>query len=167
MDFKNEITLLGSLGSNGLPLMRNVNKSYRSGVELDLNYKPTKNITLTNSSNYSYCRIQGDGKEYQPLYTPNLILNQGVDYRYKGFNIGVLVKCHTKSYINSDNTLTTPEFLIVNANLGYSYKNYSIMAQAINITNKKYYTSGYAIGTDRYFFVNAPLSGYITLKASF
>jgi iron complex outermembrane receptor protein len=165
MDFKNEITLLGALGSNGLPLMANVDKSFRSGLELDLNYKLTSNFTLTNSSNYSYCRIKGGGNEYQPLYTPNLIVNQGVEYTYKNFIVGVLVKYHSESFINSDNTLTTPEFLILNANVSYKYKKYTVSAQAINITNKRYYTSGYAIGTDKYFFVNAPLSVYVTLKA--
>lgn len=167
MDFKNEITLLGDLGSNGLPLMTNVRKSFRSGFEMSINYKLTNSLSLTNNSNYSYCRIQGDSVEYQPLYTPNLIINQGIEYTYKGFSVGVLGKYHSKSYINSDNTLTTPEFLILNANIVYTYKNYSLLLQGINLTNKKYYTSGYGIGTDKYFFVNAPMSGYITLRATF
>jgi iron complex outermembrane receptor protein len=167
MDFKNEITLLGALGSNGLPLMTNVKKSYRSGLELDLKYQLTKNFSLSNSSSYSYCRILSDGKEYQPLYTPNFIINQGVEYRYNCFFIGMLAKYNSKSYINLDNTLSIPDYLILNANLGYRYKNYSIALQAINLTNHRYYTSGYGIGTDKYLYVNAPLSGYITLKASF
>lgn len=166
MDFKNEITLLGALGSNGLPLMTNVSKSFRSGFEVSLNYKVTKWLSLTNNSNYSYCRIQGDGYEYQPLYTPNFVVNQGLEYSHKGLVVGLLGKYHSQSYINSDNTLTTPEFVILNANIGYTYKNYSLLLQVINLTNKQYYTSGYAVGTDRYFFVNAPLSGYVTLKVS-
>jgi iron complex outermembrane receptor protein len=167
MDFKNEITLLGALGSNGLPLMTSVNKSFRSGIETDLRYEVFKGVFITNSSNYSYNRIQGDVKEYQPLYTPNLVVNQGFEYINKGFIVGVLAKYHSESYINSDNTLTTPSFAILNANIGYTYKNYNISIQGINLTNKKYYTSGYGVGTDRYFFVNAPLSGYVTLKATF
>ncbi|HXB13366.1 MAG TPA: TonB-dependent receptor, partial [Bacteroidia bacterium] len=89
MDFKNEITLLGALGSNGLPLMTNVSKSYRSGVELDMTYNLTKHFSLTNSSSLSHNRIQGDGKEYEPLLTPSIIINQGVEYTYKGLCIGV------------------------------------------------------------------------------
>jgi iron complex outermembrane receptor protein len=164
MDFKNEITLLGALGSNGLPLMTNVSKSYRSGVELDLKYCLDSHFAITNTSNYSYCRIKGDGYEYQPLLTPNLIVNQGVEYMYKGFTIGVQAKYHSKSYINSDNTLTTPEFVIINGNIGYTYKRYSLKFQGVNLTNTRYYTSGYGMGTDKYYFVNAPISGYLTLK---
>lgn len=166
MDFKNEITLLGALGGNGLPLMTNVSKSFRSGIEIDLNYHLTKEISLTNSSNYSYCRIKNGSDTYQPLYTPNLIINQGVSYSKKGFIIGIQGKYATKSYITSDNSMTIPQYLTINANLGYTYKNYNVSIQGINLTNKNYYTSGYGIGGDRYLYVNAPSSFYITIKAT-
>lgn len=167
MDFKNEITLIGALGSNGLPLMANVDKSFRSGVEFDLNYSITKHFSITNSSNYSYCRIIGNGNEYQLLYTPNFIVNQGLEYSYKGFHVGISAKYHSKAFINSDNTLYTPEFIIYNTTIGYTYKHYSIDLQGINLSNTRYYTSGYGVGTDRYLYVNAPLSGYVTIKATF
>lgn len=167
MDFKNEITLLGALGANGLPLMTNVSKSFRSGLEMDLIYKLNSHFSLTNSSNYAYCRIQGDGKEYSPLYTPSFIVNQGVEYTYKGFLIGIQAKLQSKSYINADNTASIPQYVIYNANIGYRYKSYSIAAQIVNITNERYYTSGYTIGNSRYLYVNAPLSGYLTLKMAF
>jgi len=167
MDFKNEITLLGALGSNGLPLMTNVSKSFRSGLELDLNYKLTESISLTNSSNYNYSRIEGDNKQYTPLYTPSFITNTGVEYIHKGLYVGALVKYQSKSYINSDNTISIPSYILCNANIGYIYKHYSIDLQLINLTNTQYFTSGYTYGTTRYLYVNAPLSGYLTLKAAF
>lgn len=166
MDFKNEITLLGALGANGLPLMTNVSKSFRSGVEIDLNYRLSREISLTNSSNYSYCRIKNGSETYQPLYTPNLIVNQGITYTKKGFVVGVQGKYASKSYITSDNSMTIPQYLTINANMGYTYKNYNVTIQGINLTNKKYYTSGYGIGSDKYLFVNAPSSFYITIKAT-
>lgn len=167
MNFKNEITLLGALGSNGLPLMTNVKKSFRSGIELDLKYKLSNHFYIINSSNYSYCRILSDKSEYIPLLSPSLIVNQGLEYTYKGLVLGVLAKYQSKSYINSDNTLTIPQYVLLNANIGYTYKHYSISFQAINLLNNRYYTSGYGIGTSRYLFVNTPLSGYLTIKAVF
>lgn len=166
MDFKNEITLLGALGSNGLPLMTNVSQSFRSGLEIDVKYKIFNTLMLTNSSNYSYCRIKNGSNMYQPLYTPNLIINQGIEYSINGLNFGLLGRYSSKSYLNSDNTLTIPDYFIVNANIGYVYKHITVLIQGINLTNKRYYTSGYGIGSDRYFFVNAPISGYLTLKIS-
>lgn len=167
MDFKNEITLLGALGSNGLPLMTNVSKSFRSGVELDLKYKLTNTFFLTNSTNYAYCRIQGDGKEYAPLYTPSFIVNQGVEYVVKGVIIGVTARYQSESYISMDNKYSIPSFMTLNTNVGYTYKNYTLSVQGVNLTNSRYYTSGYMTGTTRYLFVNAPTSCYITLKAEF
>jgi iron complex outermembrane receptor protein len=167
MDFKNEITLLGALGSNGLPLMTNVSKSFRSGIELDLKYKITNHFDVTNSSNYAYCRIQGDGKEYTPLYTPNIIINQGVEYTTKRFNIGLMGRYQSASFINSDNTANIPAFTTLNATIGYTYKHYSFSIQGINLTNTRYYTSGYMMNTTRYVYANAPYSCYITLKAVF
>ena len=167
MNFKNEITLLGALGSNGLPLMTNVDKSFRSGVEIDLKYRINEKFSLTNTTNYAYCRIIGANLVYQPLYTPKFIANQGIEYTYKGVNIGVIGKYHSKSYINADNTSSIPSFILFNANIGYTYKHYSAQIQVVNLTNTTYYTSGYSIGSDKYLYVNAPLSGYITLKATF
>jgi iron complex outermembrane receptor protein len=167
MDFKNEITLLGALGSNGLPLMTKVDKSFRSGIEFDAKYKINKSFTLTNSSNYAYCRIQGDGKQYSPLYTPNLIVNQGVEYGVKGFLVGISGRYQSSSYINFDNTGSIPAFTTLNATIGYTYKHYSIDIQGVNLTNVRYYTSGYMVGNSRYLYVNAPASCYVTIKAAF
>jgi len=167
MDFKNEITLLGVLGSNGLPLMMNVSKSFRSGLELDATYKINEAFVLTNSSSYNYSHIKGDAVEYSPLYTPSFISNLGIEFMHEGVYMGLMVKYQSKSYINSDNTATIPEYLLFNANLGYTYKHYSIDLQLINLTNSTYYTSGYSYGGTKYLYVNAPLSGYLTLKAAF
>jgi iron complex outermembrane receptor protein len=146
--------------------MTNVSRSFRSGVEIDLNYKLNDEISLTNSSNYSYCRIKNGPDTYQPLYTPNLIVNQGITYTKKGFIIGVQGKYASKSYITSDNSMTIPQYLTINANIGYTYKNYNVSIQGINLTNKKYYTSGYGMGSDKYLYVNALSSFYITIKAT-
>ena len=167
MDFKNEITLLGVLGNNGLPLMANVSQSFRSGIELDGVYQINKNLSLTNNSSYSYNRITDNGNQFQPLYTPNLIVNQGVNYKYKNFGIGVSGKYHSESYIDFDNTAVTPSFLIFNSNLSYNYKNSTLMLQVNNLTNQSYYTNGYAVAGERYFFVNAPRSFYVTYKFNF
>jgi iron complex outermembrane receptor protein len=167
MDFKNEITLLGALGSNGLPLMTNVEQSFRSGIEFDGVYQVNKNLSLTNNSSYSYNRIVDGGTEYQPLYTPNLIVNQGVAYTYKGFKLAVLGKYHSESFIDTENSLTTPEFMIFNSNISYEWGTSTFMVQVNNITSKEYYTNGYAIGGERYFYVNAPRSVYVTYKFNF
>jgi len=171
MDFNNEITLLGALGSNGLPLMTNVENSFRSGVELDMSLslfsKSKINLLLTNTSSYSYNKIKDGGREFDPLYTPNLIINQGVMVKDSKdiVRVGFDVKYHSVSYIDMENTLTTPQFVVLNAQVDYRfYKQHSFSIRLNNLTNERYYTNGYAVGTDRHFFVNPPFNFFATLK---
>lgn len=168
MDFENEITLIGALGSNGLPLMTNVETSYRMGVELDATWyvvkKKNHELVLNNNTNLSYNRIVDGSETFQPLYTPPVVSNTSMGYTYKGFRIGVNAKYHSTSYIDFNNEYTTPSFLVCGADVGYTYKNTTLSVKVNNITNEQYYTNGYAVGTTRYFFVNAPTSVYATLK---
>jgi len=171
MDFNNEITLLGALGSNGLPLMTNVENSFRSGVELDMSLslfsKSKINLLLTNTSSYSYNKIKDGGREFDPLYTPNLIINQGVMVKDSKdiVRVGFDVKYHSVSYIDMENTLTTPQFVVLNAQVDYRfYKQHSFSIRLNNLTNERYYTNGYAVGTDRHFFVNPPFNFFATFK---
>lgn len=165
MNFKNQFVLLGEIGTNSLALMTNVDQSYRSGAEIDFTERINKLFTSYFSMNYSYSRIMYNGSERTPLYTPNFIINKGLEYTHKGVSMSIEAKYHTKSYINLDNTATTPEFITFNSNIGYKYKHYSIAFQAINLLNTRYYTAGSSTGIgSNYYYVNAPLSVYITMK---
>ena len=42
MEFRNEIALTGELSDIGLPLRRNVDRSHRRGVELEVGYEPSR-----------------------------------------------------------------------------------------------------------------------------
>lgn len=165
MDFKNEITLLGALGSNGLPLMTNVTKSFRSGLEVDAKYSPfSQYLFFTTNLNYSYNRITDEGKEFQPLYTPVFVMNQDVTVDIHKFSIGVNAKYQSESYISFDNRYTTPEFIILGVNAAYVVNTVTFQLQLVNLTNQKYYTNGYVVNNERYFFANAGTSIYGTVK---
>lgn len=168
MDFQNEITLIGALGSNGLPLMTNVENSFRSGVELDASLQVGKHVVLTNNTNYSYNRITDGGVEFQPLYTPDLVVNQGIVYRpNKALSAGLNAKYHSESFIDFDNTHVTPSFIVMNANITYNVDVVTFKLQVNNITDQEYFTNGYSVGDTRYFFVNAPRSVYGTIALNF
>jgi iron complex outermembrane receptor protein len=167
MDFKNEITLLGALGANGLPLMTNVTKSYRSGLELDITYKISKAFTLVNNSSFMDCKIVNNGTETRPLYTPNIIVNQSVNFEHKGFIANISAKYQGKSFIDFENTSTTSQFTLFNCSVGYQFHKITALVHLNNITNKKYFTNGYVIAGERYFFANAPFNFGFTIKANF
>lgn len=166
MDFKNEITLLGALGSNGLPLMTNVTKSFRSGIELDVNYKLGKYFSFLNNSSFMNCKIENNGATTRPLYTPNVIINQSVNFERKGLMASVSTRYQSESFIDFENTAVAPQFMVFNCAIGYKISKYSLVASFNNVTNKRYFTNGYLIGSDRYFFVNAPFNFGLTFKAN-
>ena len=173
MDFNNEIVLAGALGSNGLPLMTNVNNSFRSGFEIDATYTPHKNITLGNTSTFSWNRIVNDygGSigvvQTQPLYTPSVIINQSIQYNVKRFFVGLEGVYNGKSYMDFDNKFEIPDFFLLNANVGYTLDEITLKADLRNITNQQYFTNGYVVDGERNFFVNAPFSLFVTLNVKF
>ncbi len=57
MEFTNEIALTGELSEIGLPLRRNVDDSYRRGLEFDLRWSFVRDWTLLHSANLSRNRI--------------------------------------------------------------------------------------------------------------
>jgi iron complex outermembrane recepter protein len=92
MSFKNEIVLNGQLGPNGLALTNEVDKSYRTGAELSINYKVNDNIHLINNSSYNCSRIKEQKQAFAPILTPPVIINQEVTYSPKSYLIGLLAR---------------------------------------------------------------------------
>lgn len=164
MDFKNEIILAGAIGTNSLPLMTSVDKSYRMGVENELNYDITKNISITNIFTYSYNRIIGNNIEYSHLYTPNLILNQSINYKINNFDIMLNGRYVSNSFINFDNTEILPNYFILSTKIEYTINNTVISFDGINLLNTKYYSGGYHGENENFYYVGTPLSFYTTLK---
>ncbi len=100
MEFRDEIALTGELSDIGLPLRRNVDTSYRRGIELDLRWRPAPNWSAFHSLNISSNRIRewtqfidvydADGAfvgseptvyvDVEPLLTPGLIANLGIEW---------------------------------------------------------------------------------------
>lgn len=164
MKFKNEIVPIGKIGSNSLPLMESVNSSFRSGVEIEVMYKPYEELVITNNTSLSYNRMEYGEQTIQPLYTPPLVSNTNIYYLYNGWYIGANLKIHSSSYIGFSGDNKIDPFGIVGMGMGYTYRGYSISAKINNITSERYYTNGYIDGEIPYYYVNAPTSLYITLK---
>ncbi|GAG51030.1 unnamed protein product, partial [marine sediment metagenome] len=100
MEFTDEIALTGELSEIGLPLRRNVDDSYRRGLEIDLRWSVSDHWTILHSSNLSHNRIdewtqfydvydsQGNWidsdaithSNVQPLLTPEIVANLGAEW---------------------------------------------------------------------------------------
>ncbi len=101
MEFTHEIALTGELSEVGLPLRRNVDDSYRRGVEVDLEWRASPSWSLLLSANLSRNRISEWTQFYDvydqrgaligsepiayrdvpPLLSPEAIVNLGGEWR--------------------------------------------------------------------------------------
>lgn len=133
MEFHDEIAATGELSEIGNLLRRNVDRSYRRGLEIDLAWRPTEALRFTTTANLSRNRIRewtqfydvydGDGnfvdseprtyRDVEPLLTPRVIVNQGVEWSPDTMlTIGATGRYVARSYL--DNTdhfdLQTPSY---------------------------------------------------------
>jgi iron complex outermembrane receptor protein len=167
MNFNNEITLLGSLGSYSLQNFGNVEQSYRSGIELDARVNITNNLELNYNGNFSKNKISDQGIEFEPLYTPTLVNNFSIKlHSNRGF-IEYQIKNQNESYLDFANENITPSFSVSNVNLGYRFDSFMVKVKINNIFSEEYFTNGYMDGSVRNFYVNAPLSAYLTINYKF
>jgi iron complex outermembrane receptor protein len=164
MNFKNEIVLQGALGFNGLPLMDNVSRSFRSGLEVDFNYKITKNLNITNNFSYSYSKMKYESVNLNHILTPDFILNSQVSYSYKKIKLGLNSKAQSKSFLDLENKFYAPAFIVIGSSFEYNLKDVTFILNTTNLTNRKYYTGGYVVENERYFFVNESRSFYLTIR---
>ena len=167
MDFRNEIVLNGQIGPNGLVLTDKVKRSYRTGVELTVNYILKKHFTFTNNSSFNYSRINQQSANFTPILTPAWILNQEVAYHSGPYGISLSGRYQSRSYIDFANDAIVKGYVLANARAEYTRKGYQLAIHLNNIFSAKYMNSGYveSDGTRKY-FVQAPANLYVSLKYS-
>lgn len=179
MEFKNEIAAIGQLSYIGLPLRKNVPSSFRRGVELNLSATPIKHLCINTQANWSYNRIKTYTTDYdsltyknvQPLLTPNLVINQSVGYSFaKWLTAEISARYMSQSYLDNSNKnkYITPPSVTFNAAICVNFlKQHSINFMVNNITDQKYYTSGYVQSSQPYYFAMATRNYFVTLKLRF
>lgn len=168
MAFRNEIVLDGKIGPNGLALTNKVERSYRSGLELTATYNAGKHFSFINNSSFNYSRIEEQKEIFSPILTPPLIINQEVRYNYKHIDIALSARYQDKAFIDFANTAAVNAYTLINARVGYQARHIGVTLFLYNITNTKYYNSGYVDydGSKKY-YVQAPANFYLSLKYRF
>ncbi|AEV96681.1 TonB-dependent receptor [Niastella koreensis] len=167
MNFENEIVLNGKFGPNGLALTNNVEKSFRTGVELSAAFHLDQHFTFTNNSSYNHSRIKEQKVKFSPVLTPAVIINQEAAYAYRNFSIAMTVRYQDKSFIDFANTSSINGYTLLNSRVGYNYRKFEFAIFANNLTNAKYFNNGYVDydGSKKY-FVQAPTTVYASVKVT-
>jgi iron complex outermembrane recepter protein len=169
MEFRNEIASTGELSDIGLLLRRNVDRSYRRGVEVDAAFDVAPSLRLRTIANLSRNRIHtwtqfydvydADGNfidskpityhDVEPVLTPSVIVNQGIEYTPSAkFSAAVMGRYVGRSFLdNTDNPeFVTPHFFTLDGNVSYAIAGSArVSLQANNVlSNKRVFPNGYA-----------------------
>jgi iron complex outermembrane receptor protein len=81
----------------------------------------------------------------------------------KGLSFGAGVTAFTKKELTLPNTLTSPGYAAVDAQVSYSFRRYTLEGSATNLTARKTFDSYEYFGLP-VVMPNQPISGFVALK---
>jgi iron complex outermembrane receptor protein len=145
MEFRNEIAPTGELSELGSALRRNVDRSYRRGIELDASWQVLPSVRLKTNANFSRNRIaewtqfvEGRALLYrnvEPLLSPSVIVNQAVDFTPNArFSTGAVGRYVGRSYLDNTNSDFTdaPAYFVLDANASYAVTDWARVTLQVN-----------------------------------
>jgi Outer membrane receptor for ferrienterochelin and colicins len=169
MEFRHEIASTGELSDIGLLLRRNVDRSYRRGIELEYVWQAAPKLRLRGNASLSHNRIHTWTQFYDvydaagnivgsqpiayhdvnPVLTPAMIVNQTLEYAASSSIAIDLTGRHAgRSYLDNTNngSFVTPAFSTIDAGaaIGLS-RNVRLRVHVNNVLNDKHvFPSGYS-----------------------
>lgn len=169
MEFRNEIAATGEQSEIGLTLRKNVDDSYRRGIELEAAWQARPDLRLKTNANFSRNRIREWTQFYdvydaagnwtgstpstfrnvEPLLTPSVIVSQSADYSPNArLSLGATGRYVSRSYLDNTNSsaLATPSFFNLDANVSYAVTDWARVSLQVNnaLNNERIYPSGYS-----------------------
>lgn len=172
MEFRNEIAATGALNLFGYSIRKNVDQSFRRGLELDWTWQLHKNWALINSSVFSYNKIKTYTQNFviydstgvdtytrneltfnnvTPVLTPSVMINQGLRFNpLSWLSLEVIGKYVGKMYLDNSETdnLSIPATAFADLRIGLKLNqwirsgDHTLSLQLNNITNTLYYNGG-------------------------
>ena len=169
MEFRNEIASTGELSDIGSLLRRNVDRSYRRGIEIEYGWQLMPRLKLRGNANVSRNRIHTWTQFYDvydaagnvtgsqpitfhdvnPVLTPSLIVNQTIEYAPSAsMTFGITGRHVGRSYLDNTNNgaFVAPAFSTFDANAAVAVShNVTVRVQVNNLLNdKRVFPSGYS-----------------------
>ena len=178
MRFHDEIAPIGRIAITGSPLRRNVDRSSRTGVEVEGAWRPGAGLSLTANTMWMRARIaeytdQSSATSYRdvaPLLSPALLANaQGAWRASGGAELTISARHVGRSFLANDgnSATTTPPFTLMDVGASIPVGRVVLRLQAQNILDATAYASGYTDGSTRYLFPVATRTVLATLVLTF
>lgn len=148
MNFKNELVLDGTYGTNGLPGHTNANSSYRTGVEATVDWNMISNLHFTNNGSWSKNSVETEtfGKQTHIL-SPSVTFNSDLGWLDNKWSAGVNWNYRSDMYVDMTNEHKIPARWTLNLYGSYQVSNVEFYLKINNITNRTNYCTG-AVGAN-------------------
>ncbi|HEX7152626.1 MAG TPA: TonB-dependent receptor [Thermoanaerobaculia bacterium] len=155
MEFRNEIAATGELSEIGLALRRNVDRSYRRGVELEASWQLSPMVRLRSNANLSRNRIKEWTQFYDvydangewidakpivhrnvnPVLSPSVLVNQAIEVTPSPrLSFGATGRYVGKAYLDNTNNddFATPSFFLADANVSVAVTRWARLSLQVN-----------------------------------
>ncbi|MBE9481406.1 MAG: TonB-dependent receptor [Bacteroidetes bacterium] len=174
MNYKDQLILTGEINKVGDPIMTNVPKSYRAGIELAVGTKILQNLKWDINATFSrnkikdftayidnwsppYKQITEDSGETYLSFSPDIIAGSIISYKpINNLNISFISKYVSRQYIDntSNKYRSLDPYFVNNLIINYSFKTRFIKEIGFqlminNIFNEKYETNAWVY---RYYY---------------
>ena len=174
MNYKDQLILTGEINNVGNPIMTNVPKSYRAGIELAVGAKILQNLKWDINATFSrnkikdftayidnwsppYKQITEDSGETYLSFSPDIIAGSIISYKpINNLNISFISKYVSRQYIDntSNKYRSLDPYFVNNLIINYSFKTRFIKEIGFqlminNIFNEKYETNAWVY---RYYY---------------
>jgi iron complex outermembrane receptor protein len=168
MDFKNERVLNGEFGLNGLPCHETAERSFRAGVEYNMDWNITKNLLWSFNGAYSYNKMNTEKYGItNHILTPTWTINNDLSYNFGKLKLGVSEYFRYKMYVNMTNTLEVPEYFSLNVYGNYRINCVELGVRLNNITNRTNYQYGAEGPEGLLYFQEAKFNAFGDVKIFF
>lgn len=167
MDYKDQLVLTGELNEIGEPMATNVPESYRAGIEaiagiqLECGFSWDINATFSRNRIKNFTEVLYDDNTYEewriehketPIaFSPDIIANSILGYKFYGAEISLHSQYVSKQYMSNANQEehTLDAYFVNNLYASYTFKLKSIESITVglnvyNLFNEKYENNGYA-----------------------
>ncbi len=186
MDFQDEIAPIGETIAFGVQRRRNIDESYRAGIEISGNVQLDNRLTFSPNITYMKSQIasfqfEGDTEVYTdktPILSPEWIINTTFKYDIsRNISVSSTMRYVSESFLEltNDPDLILPSYVVIDgrATLKFTSKS-SFSIEVNNLLDAKYYTNGAPVDVDwdgtvdePGYFVNAPMNIFGTLTLGF
>lgn len=167
MNYKDQLVLTGQLNHIGEPMTENVDRSYRTGVELSAAIRFSRHFSWQANATFSRNRIKNFNESlYEDEWTnpitvahgstpiafsPDCTVGNLFTYNYRGFEAGLQSQYVSKQYMSNarQEEHLLDAYFVSNLHLAYSFnlkgtKGITLGCTVYNLFNEEYENNGYA-----------------------